>query len=155
DGEVSYSDDAGDSFATLDNAGESNVHVAFDSYFGDNGVVYAASDSIYRCSDLEEGKWKDLDAEEEYFGIVLDNAAGNPMTDKDTGGVLYAVYDGGMARVLGAVSNKIEDYLINGAPGEGAFTIEPSALRICDSGNNLLWAINTLEYDRSKGKLLF
>jgi len=151
-GEVSYSDDAADNFATLDNAGEGNVHVAFDSYFGDNGVVYAASDSIYRCSDLEEGKWKDLTAEKEYFGIVLDDAAGNPMTDKDTGGVLYAAYEGGMARVLGAASSKAEDYLTNGAPGVGAFDAEPSALRICDSGNSLLWAIDTSGYDISKGK---
>jgi len=183
DGEVSYSDDAGDGFTALDDAGKTKVHVAFDSYFGDNGVVYAASDSIYRCSDLEEGEWTNFksnygpDGEADtgddiglFYGIALDNAGGNPMTDEDTGGVLYAVYEDGMARVLGAADSKAEDYLHNGLPTEetvvtSEFTAEPSALKICgcltEDSNSLLWAINLAEredlgpssqYDLEDGK---
>ncbi|GAI28574.1 unnamed protein product, partial [marine sediment metagenome] len=43
-GSVGYSDDAGDSFSRLGDKGALTglVHVAFDSYFGDNDTVYAA-----------------------------------------------------------------------------------------------------------------
>jgi len=148
DGEASYSDDEGESFTSLDLGAKEDVHVAFDSYFEDNGVTYAAADDLYVCYDLEEADW---DAYGEtsngpYFGIVLDNADGNPMTDADTGGVLYAVSNisgtSGMARLLGAYAWEYDfDYLDNGLDGE-TFTAEPSALKICDSGNSLLWAIN-------------
>ena len=41
-GTVSYSEDGGDSFKVLDDISNGQVHVAFDSYFDDNGYLYAA-----------------------------------------------------------------------------------------------------------------
>jgi len=83
DGKVSYSDDDletfldGDaSFTELDDIGEGNVHVAFDSYFDSNSVVYAAvavtvdpfsyagvghdDNGIYRWVIDESTSWTDL-----------------------------------------------------------------------------------------------
>jgi len=80
DGKVSYSDDDlatfndGDaSFTELeDGLGAGNVHVAFDSYFDSNSVVYAAvgqeipnntaDNSIYRWTIGTSTSWKDLGA---------------------------------------------------------------------------------------------
>jgi len=130
DGKASYSDDDlatfndGDaSFTKLeDGLGEGNVHVAFDSYFDSNSVVYAAvgqatpnntaENGIYRWTIGTSTSWKDLgacagaatpyaaqlgyDACTEvyvgYYGIVLSYAEGNPKTDATTGGVLYATF---------------------------------------------------------------
>jgi len=83
DGKVSYSDDDLDtfldgdaSFTELDDIGEGNVHVAFDSYFDSNSVVYAAvavtvdpfsyagvghdDNGIYRWVIDESTSWTDL-----------------------------------------------------------------------------------------------
>ncbi len=158
-GEASYSDDEGDSFNGMDDVDGENVHVAFDSYFADNGVVYAAADSIYMCEDLAEEEWDEIEEDAAdygpYYGVVLDNADGNPMTDADTGGVLYAVYDSGMARVLGAADNDEFDYLDEGLDSE-TFTAEPSALKICgcltEDSNTLLWAIDVSGYDLEEGE---
>jgi len=126
DGKVSYSDDDlatfldGDaSFTELDDIGDGRVHVAFDSYFDTNDVIYAAvgyggaDNGIYRWVIGESSEWKDLGecagtatptetqlglgpscdtVEVGYHGIVLDRAEGNPETDAATGGVLYAAY---------------------------------------------------------------
>ena len=164
--ESSYSDDEGESFNGLDDIEDGgDIHVAFDSYFGDNGngVVYAAADNgVYICEDLEEEEWDDLEATDQtYYGIVLDNADGNPMTDEDTGGVLYAVYDYGMARVLGAADNGDEedwDYLVEGTAdvNDDGFIAEPSSLKICgcltEDSDTLLWAIDAAGYDLEAGE---
>jgi len=129
DGKVSYSDsdlatflDGEASFTELeDGLGEGNVHVAFDSYFDTNSVVYAAvsnpwyntdDNGVYRWVIDESSSWKDLgdcagaatpyaaqlgydtcdEVEVGYYGIVLSNAEGNPETDAITGGVLYAAF---------------------------------------------------------------
>jgi len=127
DGEVAYSDDDLDtfldgdaSFTKLENGiGDGDVHVAFDSYFDSNSVVYAAvgygddDNGIYRWVIDESTSWTDLGectgtatpsetqigmgpscdrVEVGYFGIVLSTAEGNPETDATTGGVLYAAY---------------------------------------------------------------
>jgi len=128
DGEVSYAADVGDfsdvTFELLDEDGISTsgyVTVAFDSYYDQNKMVYAAlshaagdSEGVYRWKIGKSEEWKDLMAEplesqigcvvgegetddpvEVHFtGLVLDNAEGNPETTKDTGGVLYASYYG-------------------------------------------------------------
>jgi len=83
DGKVSYSDDDLDtfldgdaSFTEMDDIGEGNVHVAFDSYFDSNSVVYAAvavtvdpfsyvgvghdDNGIYRWVIDESTSWTDL-----------------------------------------------------------------------------------------------
>ena len=197
-GQVSYSDDAGETFTALDDVDVGDyVHVAFDSYFADNGVVYAASGNeegggIYICEDLEVGEWDDVeargaydpdeddvvDAYYNYYGIVLGygpsnggTADSNPMTDADTGGVLYAVYnivDGpeaghitgsGMARLLGAYAQDYDfDYLVEGTDDvdDDGFINEPSALKLCgcltEDSNSLLWVIDAQGYDLEAGE---
>jgi len=128
DGKVSYSDDdlatfldAEASFTKLDDIGDGRVHVAFDSYFDSNSVIYAAvsnvgvnddDNGIYRWVIDESSAFTDLGectgtatpyeaqlgydtcsrVEVGYYGIVLSNAEGNPETDATTGGVLYAAF---------------------------------------------------------------
>jgi hypothetical protein len=160
-GSVSYSDDSADSFSRLGDKGELGtsglVHVAFDSYFKTNDTVYAAvtdgDQGVWRWVIDDSTSWKDLLATtQDYFGIVLDRD--NPKTDAANGGVLYAVYEGGVARWLSPCKDKPKasywDYLENGLDGE-MFTAEPSALKICGD-NSLLWAINTSDYDLDEGE---
>jgi hypothetical protein len=112
DGEVAYSDDGGETFELLetvdDSIPECHVTVAFDTYFDENDVIYAALEGwgydgwsyseggIYSFvigSDDEE--WTNLGADPDYAytGIVLSfDATGNPFTSPETGGVLYASY---------------------------------------------------------------
>jgi len=125
DGKVSYSDDdlatfldAEASFTKLDDIGVGNVHIAFDSYFDSNSVIYAAvsdggdDNGIYRWVIGESTAFTDLGectgtatpsaaqlgydtcdrVEVGYYGIVLSTAEGNPETDATTGGVLYATF---------------------------------------------------------------
>jgi len=169
DGEAAYSDDNAESFNNLDDIGAGNVHIAFDSYFDDNGTVYAAvgygDNGIYRCSDLEGGEWTDLNANAyDYTGIVLDNADGNPMTDAAHGGVLYAsawdiygVYSG-VARCLTPAEEVCcgeasWDYLVEKRADTSPlwFDLEPSALKICgcltEETNSNLYAIDGVDYD--------
>jgi len=206
DGKVSYSDsdlatfmDGEASFTELeDGLGSGNVHVAFDSYFDSNSVVYAAvgvvnattglpenksDNGIYRWVIDESSSWTDLGecagaatpteaqlgiadscdkVEVGYYGIVLSNAEGNPETDATTGGVLYATFydaDGnvtGVARCLNpaqevACGEAMWDYLIEDvAEYHGAFTLEPSSLKLCGcltpDTNTKLWAIDDARY---------
>lgn len=179
-GEAAYSDDSGATFTALDDIGEGDVHVAFDSYFDQNGTVYAAvgyggsDNGIYRCSDLAVGNWTDLNAKPyDYTGIVLDRPApGNPMTDAAHGGVLYASSDdilwngnyySGVARCLTPAETVCcgeanWDYLIQGL-GAGPtehFNLEPSSLKICGclsaDTNSHLYAIDSDPYQMSDGK---
>ena len=113
-GSVGYSDDGAASFSRQGAKGElgaSQVHVAFDSYFEDNDTIYAAltggAQGVWRWVIDVSAAWKDLKAtptladmggtgtaalDVDYYGIVLDNADGNPETDAAHGGVLYAAY---------------------------------------------------------------
>jgi hypothetical protein len=116
DGEVSYSDDGGETFTLLEDipAIDGWVTVAFDTYFDTNMMVYAATDEgdgggIYSWVIGEDEEWTDLKAEpmhwqifggdsEETFevaftGLVVDRP-GNPYTSPDNGGVIYASYYG-------------------------------------------------------------
>jgi len=104
DGDVSYSDDGGETFTELENVDDSDrvyVNLAFDSYFDQNDTVYAALAHAYGDNGIyllviggEVEDWTKLAAEPyDYTGIVLDRPSpGNPMTGPDTGGVLYASY---------------------------------------------------------------
>jgi hypothetical protein len=108
DGEVSYSDDGGETFTALEEVPSIDglVSVAFDSYFSQNSIVYAATaditqqhewfgGGIYRWVIDESDKWEDMGANNyAYTGIVLGRNPGNPKTSADTGGVLYASYTG-------------------------------------------------------------
>ena len=119
DGDVSYSDDGGETFALLEEIPtiDGYVTVAFDTYFDTNDVVYAATDDdykggIYKWVIGESEEWMDLKAEPmesqvgvndgdmvdeviqvAYTGLVVDRP-GNPFTDADNGGVIYASYYG-------------------------------------------------------------
>jgi hypothetical protein len=201
DGKVAYSDDDLDtfldgeaSFTELDDIGDGNVHVAFDSYFGSNSVIYAGvseggdDNGIYRWVIDESTAFTDLGecagtatptetqiglgpscdpVEVGYYGIVLSNAEGNPETDATTGGVLYATfYDAennvtGVARCLNpaeevACGEALWDYLIEDVNAyRGAFTLEPSSLKICGclspDTNSKLWTIDDARYYNGTG----
>jgi hypothetical protein len=111
DGQVSYSDDGGETFTLLDEdvpllGDNGHTTVAFDTYFDTNDVIYAAvegwyydgwsysSGGIYDWVLGTSTDWTDLGADNEYAytGIVLSYLGGNPFTAADTGGVLYASY---------------------------------------------------------------
>jgi hypothetical protein len=109
DGQVSYSDDGGETFTLLDETvpilgDNGHTTVAFDTYFDTNDVIYAAlegygssgsSGGIYEWVLGTSTDWTDLGADNDYAytGLVLSfDATGNPFTSPDTGGVLYASY---------------------------------------------------------------
>jgi len=92
DGQVSYSDDGGETFALLEDVTTIDgwVTVAFDTYFDTNMTIYAATDATsdpYGCGDVEGGiyswvigaddeEWTDLKAEPtegQIFGGDSDN----------------------------------------------------------------------------------
>jgi len=120
DGDVSYSDDGGETFALLETTPtiHGDVTVAFDTYFNTNKVVYAATDEgdytggIYKWVIDESEEWMDLKAEPlesqifgekigaeddafevAFTGLVVDRP-GNPFTSPENGGVIYASYYG-------------------------------------------------------------
>ena len=122
DGDVSYSDDGGETFALLEDFPtiDGYVTVAFDTYFDTNMTVYAATDDdytggIYSWVIGESEEWTDLQAwpvesqlfpesmwtsaagddpvEVAFTGLVVDRP-GNPYTSPDNGGVIYASYYG-------------------------------------------------------------
>jgi len=126
DGDVSYSDDGGETFDLLEEIPtiDGYVTVAFDTYFDTNDVVYAATDEgdntggIYSFVIGESEEWTDLEAtplenqvlpksmwtstegddpiEVAYTGLVVDRP-GNPFTSAANGGVIYASYYGYLA----------------------------------------------------------
>jgi hypothetical protein len=128
DGQVSYSDDGGETFTLLDetvpieyqscsdctmyDADNGHTSVAFDTYFDTNDVIYAAIEGWYGSYSAggiydwvlgTSTDWTDLGAEHDYAytGIILSYLGGNPFTSAATGGVLYASYkymDGSYAR---------------------------------------------------------
>lgn len=189
EGKVSYSSDAGETFTALKDIDTSGyVTVAFDSYFTDNSTIYAAviesggatgNNGIYRwVIDQSDDEWKNLNAEDYgYTGLVLDRADGNPMTDAEHGGVLYASYVTtneddevvtGVARCLTPAKEVCcgeanWDYLVSGlTPDEEAFYFMPKALKICGcltaDSNSKLWVIDGIgptggpSYDIEEGK---
>ncbi len=163
------------------------VTVAFDTYFGENDTIFAAvaelddehtpvGGDIWMWTIEESTRWINLLARPStfqltgggnqhdsnrvaYTGLVLDDADGNPMTDPQTGGVLYASYIGlhpvfvkddsvdfyltGAARALtplmevdDCVECPVEwDYLIWTEDGrildDELFAMAPQALKIC------------------------
>ena len=117
DGDVAHSADGSGNFTALEDVAITGlVTVAFDSYFGENGTIYAAlayagaDNGIYLWVIDESTTWTSLGAEPlesqigmpvgltddtvevSFTGVVLDNADGNTMTSPETGGVLYASY---------------------------------------------------------------
>jgi len=205
DGEVSYSDDGGETFTLLEDVydGDSKVTVAFDTYFNTNKTIYAAVEAwggtpfkhggIYRwVIDATEEEWTDLkaeplesqlglndgDDEDEYVevdftGIVVDRP-GNPFTNADNGGVIYASYEGYVTSTVGnttvdtwftGAARSLErqitvcttclvwDFLQEGLTiDEEGFEATPDALKICGcltpASNTKLFAIDAWDdYD--------
>jgi hypothetical protein len=189
DGDVSYSDDGGETFALLEEIPtiDGYVTVAFDTYFDTNDVVYAATDDdytggIYKWVIGESEEWMDLKAEPlesqvgvndgdavdeviqvAYTGLVVDRP-GNPFTDADNGGVIYASYYGswngtdftGAARSLErevtvCTTCLTWDFLHVGlTPDVEGFEAWPDALKICGcltpDSNTHLFAIDYWDY---------
>ncbi|MCK9357937.1 MAG: hypothetical protein M0R22_12470, partial [Dehalococcoidia bacterium] len=170
-GTVSYSEDGGDSFKVLDDIGTGQVHVAFDSYFDDNGYLYAAvagtDNGIYRTT-IDDADFENMDAcdELDYWGIVVSDADGNPKTTASTGGVLYASYNGsynatagdcknsGVARILNPAAQDCcgslsWDYLFDNLWTFAEFTNQPTNIAICgdaSGGATTIWALDTHMY---------
>jgi len=124
DGHVAYSSHGTGNFTKLTEEFrarlpiEGVVTVAFDSYYGANDTIYAATAAegltggIYRWIVGESTEWFDMRATPStrqligpggnkfdtnrvaYTGLVLDDPDGNPKTSATTGGVLYASYVG-------------------------------------------------------------
>jgi hypothetical protein len=118
DGDVSYSETFADTFALLEKVStiDGLVSVAFDTYYDDNNVVYAATalakgdDDVYRWVIGEDDEWEHLNAlptvaqvglddedftdvdDIDFTGVVLGFKDGNLKTSAETGGVLYASY---------------------------------------------------------------
>lgn len=122
DGDVSYSDDGGETFDLLEQFPtiDGYVTVAFDTYFDTNDRVYVGTDEgyaggVYEWVIGESDAWTDLNAEPQewqilpetmwttaegdadvevaFTGLVVDRP-GNPFTSPDNGGVIYASYYG-------------------------------------------------------------
>jgi len=181
-GQVSYSDDGGETFTALEDVydGDCKVTVAFDTYFDTNMTIYAAveawggteedkSGGIYSYVIDESTKWTNLKAEPTesqifgdkigdtddtiqvaFTGLVVDRP-GNPFTDADNGGIIYATYYGyyddvwftGVARSLERTVEVCTtcldwDFLHVGLTygdscetHEEGFEADPDALKIC------------------------
>ncbi len=171
-GTVSYSRDGGRTFSILDDIGGGEVHLAFDSYFGDNGYVYAAvadplgeHGGVYRTT-IEAADFERIDGCPglDYWGIVVSHPEGNPHTGASTGGVLYASYSGstggackesGVARLLNPAAEPCciahdWDYLFNNVWESADFGTQPSNLAICGclspDTDTTIWAIDSHPY---------
>jgi hypothetical protein len=174
DGDVSYSDDGGETFTALvDVTTSGSVTVAFDSYFDQNNTIYAAladavdGNGIYRWVIGESDGWENLGAEDyACTGLVLNvPSGGKTETSADTGGILYASYVSGdttgVARFLTPAEDVRHrrtkwDYLTKGLTSE-LFKMTPQALKICGcltaNMGSRLFAIDSSEYyDMEEGK---
>jgi len=137
-GTVSYSEDGGDSFKVLDDIGTGQVHVAFDSYFDENGYLYAAvagpDSGIYRTT-IDDADFEDMDACDSvnYWGIDVSDADGNPKTSASTGGVLYASYNGTMLADNSDCANAGVARILNPAAQDAAACRGTTSTTTCGS----------------------
>jgi hypothetical protein len=97
DGEVSYSDDGGETFTALDDVydDDSKVTVAFDTYFDTNSVIYAAVEAwggtpykhggIYKLViGADDEEWFDLKAEPYEYQVLPKSMWTSADGDEDT-----------------------------------------------------------------------
>jgi hypothetical protein len=180
DGDISHSDDGGETFTELEKVPVTTEYTlvtpAFDSYFDANNTIYAAvagfegssptTGGIYRWVIGESDEWENLGAETyAYTGMVVNLRSGSmPETSPDTGGVLYASYVSGdttgVARCVTPAKDVRRrrmgwDYLTRGLTSELFRTI-PQALKICsclaaDIGSRLFTIDSSDYYDMESG----
>ncbi|MCK9356250.1 MAG: hypothetical protein M0R22_03750, partial [Dehalococcoidia bacterium] len=145
-GDVSLSDDAGESYRLFDDIGDGMVGLAFDSYFDENGYIYAAvagaDRGMYRTT-VDAADFESMNAcDHDYWDVVLSDPDGNPATSDATGGVLYATYSSadctssGVARILNPAAatccdSLSWDYLWADLWADAEFIARPGCLDIC------------------------
>jgi hypothetical protein len=143
---VAYSADKGQTWIKISKETPSagNRHVAFDTYFDSNQIIYVADDAggIYRWSLDRSYGWDDMaPPNHSFYGIALGSH-----------GALYGVYsstESGVDRSLYSRSGIPKpgvywDSITTGLAAAVQFSTEPSALSISESS---LWAIDARDYD--------
>jgi hypothetical protein len=143
---LAYSADKGQTWIKISQETPStgNRHVAFDTYFDTNQIIYIGDDAggIYRWSLNRSYSWDDMSApNHSFYGIVLGRQ-----------GALYGVYsstESGIDRTLYSRSGIPKpgvywDSITSNLAAGVKFSTEPSALSISRSS---LWAIDASDYD--------
>jgi hypothetical protein len=142
---AAYSADKGQSWININKGTPSagNRHVAFDTYFDENQIIYVADDAggIYRWSLNRSYSWDDMaPPNHSFYGIALGNR-----------GALYGIYsspESGVDRSLYSRSGIPKpgvywDSITTGLAAGVRFSTEPSAISISESS---LWAIDARDY---------
>lgn len=143
---VAYSADDGQTWAKIaaQTPSSGNRHIAFDSYFDTNQIIYVADDAggIYRWSLDRNYSWEDMSPpNHSFYGIVLGSH-----------GALYGAYsstESGVDRTLYARSGIPKpgvywDSITVGLAANVRFSTEPDSVTISD---NTLWAIDVRSYN--------
>ncbi len=142
---IAYSADGNRTWekVTTETPSVGNRHVAFDTYFDDNQIIYVADDAggIYRWAIGQSNSWDDLAApNHSFYGIAVGNR-----------GAVYGAYwsnESGADRTLYPRSGIPKggvwwDSLTTGLAAGVQFSIEPSSIEISDT---TLWAIDARDY---------
>lgn len=143
---AAYSPDGGQSWTKIatKTATAGNRHVAFDTYFDENKIIYVADDSggIYRWAIGRSDSWDDLSPpNHSYYGIGLGGR-----------GVIYGAYNpstSGADRALYPRSGIPKpgifwDSLTTGLTASVKFSTEPGSLAISRAS---LWSIDAHDYN--------
>ncbi len=143
---AAYSADGGHTWTriTTETPSSGNRHIAFDTYFDTNQIIYLADDAggIYRWSLSRSYSWDDMATpNHSFYGI----APGNH-------GALYGIYsspESGIDRTLYPRSGIPKpgvywDSITTGLDASIRFSTEPSAISASESS---LWAIDARDYD--------
>ncbi len=143
---TAYSADGGQTWTkiTVKTPSSGNRHIAFDTYFDTNQIIYVADDAggIYRWSLGRSDSWEDMAApNHSFYGLALGNR-----------GALYGVYsspESGIDRTLYPRSGIPKpgvywDSITTGLAASVKFSTEPNSLSISE---NTLWTIDARDYD--------
>ena len=143
---VAYSADKGQTWIkiTKETPSAGNRHVAFDTYFDSNQIIYVADDAggIYRWSLDRSYSWEDMAPPNHSFYSIAPGSKG----------ALYGVYsstESGVDRSLYSRSGIPKpgvywDSITTGLAASVQFSTEPSAISISEG---CLWAIDARDYD--------
>ena len=148
---AAYSSDGGRTWIkiTAETPSGGNRHLAFDTYFETNQIIYIADDAggIYRWSLGRSYDWEDLaPPNHSFYGIASSKQ-----------GAVYGLYsspDSGMDRTLYSRSGIPKpgvywDSITTGLAAGVQFSNEPNAISISD---RTLWAIDARNYNPSDGE---